>query len=247
MTQPTEFPTRTSNQDSFWSRHWQQLIAVLLWLLLLAGYYWYTSTNNLGPFAALQQLVEIMQNSAYGPLIYIGVYALRPLIFFSALLLTVLGGFLFGPIWGIVYTVIAGNTSAMVAYMIGRFLGRDVLDEENAQGIVQRYANRMRRNSFETVLIMRFIFLPYDLVNYLAGFLQIDWKAFLLATILGSIPGTISFVLFGASIEGDLSGGLPSLDPRALAASVVIFLISLGLSRYFKRKEKQEDGAAATP
>lgn len=49
-------------------------------------------------------------------------------------------------------------------------------------------------NSFETVLIMRFIFLPYDLVNYLAGILRIDLKAFILATLLGSIPGTIAFV-----------------------------------------------------
>jgi uncharacterized membrane protein YdjX (TVP38/TMEM64 family) len=102
----------------------------------------------------------------------------------------------------------------------------------------------MRRNSFETVLIMRFIFLPYDLVNYLAGFLRIDWKAYLLATALGSIPGTVSFVLFGASFDGDFSGGLPSVDPRALAASVTIFLISIGLSRYFKSREKRRESQA---
>ncbi len=238
MTQPADLtPANQKPPGSFLARHWQQAVAVFLWVILLASYYWYTSTNNLGPFDALRQLVEIMQNSAYGPLIYIGVYAARPLIFFSAILLTLLGGFLFGPVWGIIYTVIAGNTSAMVAYMIGRFFGSDVIGEGESEGIVQRYANRMRRNSFETVLIMRFIFLPYDLVNYLAGFLRIDWKAFLLATMLGSIPGTISFVLFGASIEGDFGGGLPSLDPRALAASVAIFLVSIGLSRYFKRRE----------
>ena len=59
----------------------------------------------------------------------------------------------------------------------------------------------MRDNSFETVLIMRFIFLPYDLMNYMAGFMRIHMRAFILATTLGSIPGTISFVLLGASVS----------------------------------------------
>jgi len=85
---------------------------------------------------------------------------------------------------------------------------------------------------------MRLIFLPYDFVNYLAGFLRIDLRAFLFATILGSIPGTIAFVLFGASIEGEFDGTLPEFDSRVLIASAVIFVISLGISRYMKRREQ---------
>ena len=85
-------------------------------------------------------------------------------------------------------------------------------------------------------MIMRFIFLPYDMVSYLAGFLRIHYWPFILATALGSIPGTIAFVLFGASIE-HFDGGLPSLNPNILAASVVIFIVSIALSRLFKKRE----------
>jgi uncharacterized membrane protein YdjX (TVP38/TMEM64 family) len=97
----------------------------------------------------------------------------------------------------------------------------------------------MRNNSFETVLIMRFIFLPYDLVNYLAGILRIDWKAFILATILGSIPGTIAFVSFGASIDiKELAAGkTPEFNPWVLGFGLVILLVSLAISRYFKKRE----------
>ena len=44
---------------------------------------------------------------------------------------------------------------------------------------------------------MRLVYVPYDLVNYLAGFLRIGWMPFILATALGSLPDTLSFVLFG--------------------------------------------------
>ena len=232
-------PGLTPPESSSWlGRHWQKVVALLLWVGIFAVYRWYATANDLGPVEAVGQLIRLMQTSAYGPLIYILLYALRPLLFFSSVLLTLAGGFIFGPVWGIVYTVIAANTSAMVAYVVGYFFGQGLLADDGSDGVIQRYAARMRKDSFETVLIMRFIFLPYDLVNYLAGFLRIDWKAFLLATALGSIPGTISFILFGAAIEGDFDGTIPSLNPGVLAISISLFVVSLALSRYFKRREQ---------
>ncbi|MEZ4713302.1 MAG: TVP38/TMEM64 family protein [Caldilineaceae bacterium] len=223
---------------SFLAQHWQKLAALAIWLLVIGGYVWYTQTNNLSPLEAVKNLIGYLQSSMFGPLFYILLYALRPLIFFPATLLTVAGGFLFGPVWGVFYTIIAGNASAMVAYLVGRYFGQGLLNADDSSGIIQRYASRMRNNSFTTVLIMRLILLPYDLVNYLGGFLRIDWKAFLLATALGSIPGTISVVLFGASFEGNFGEGLPSFNPWSLVFSVGLLLVSLGLSRYFKRQEQ---------
>ncbi len=228
-------------QKSLISIHREKLIAFSVWAVLIALYFGYSSSNNLTPLAAMRQLIVLMQNSLYGPMIFILFYAMRPLIFFSAALLTVAAGFLFGPIWGVVYTIIGSNTSAMIAYMIGRYFGKGFLEEDETSGLAQRYAKRLRNNSFETVLTMRFIFLPYDLVNYLGGLLHINWRAFLLATAVGSIPGTISFVLFGASIEGNFGEELPSINPAVLVAAVVIFVVSIGLSRYFKMKEKKRE------
>ena len=190
-------------------------------------------------------IAEFLTESIYGPLLYMVIYALRPLFFFPATILTLLGGFLFGPI-GIIYTIIGSNSSAMVAYGVGRYFGRGVLEDEDENGFVQRYAQRMRDNSFETILIMRLIFLPYDLVNYAAGFLRINWKAFLAATAIGSVPGTVSFVLLGASFGtlDELLAGEISLNPITLISSVVIIGLSLALSRYVRRRESGEQPQA---
>ena len=233
-----------NKQQAWFKQHGQKIGGLIFWSLLIGGYFWYTLSNDLSPLEPLEvvnRLVGVL-NSTWGPLLFIAVYALRPLIFFSATVLTLLGGFVFGSIFGIIYTIIGANTSAMVAYLIGRFFGSDVLEKEGDTSRWQHYIDRMRNNSFETVLLMRLIFLPYDLVNYLAGFLRINWKAFLLATAIGSLPGTISFVLLGDSFSGaDLSNADISFDPVTFGSSIAIIVVSIGISRFLKRREAHSE------
>lgn len=224
-------------RQSWIERHWPKVVAGGLWLLLLGAYVWWSRHHQLGPVQSGQWLIEWMQSHAYAPALYLLVYALRPVLFFPSSVLSVAGGFLFGPVFGMLLTVVAANTSALVGYVLGRYFGEGIVNFREAGGMLQRYVGRMQANSFETILVLRFTFLPYDLVNYVAGLLRIDWRTFLLATALGSVPGTISFVLFGASIER-FDGGIPALNPWVLALGLGIFVISLALSRWFKRRER---------
>lgn len=225
-------------------RHVQKGLALLCWAGAFGGYQWYAWRHGLAPLAAAQRLVALLGAGGYGPLLYILAYVLRPLVLFPSILLTVAGGFVFGPVWGVLYTIIGGNASALLAYLVGRFFGRGVLEDGAARGLARRYAARLRRHGFETVFILRLLFVPYDAVNYLAGFLRIRWAPFLLATALGSVPATIAVVLFGASLAR-FDGSLPSLDHRALAASAALFLFGVGLARLFRRREgRRGDGPA---
>ncbi len=226
------------DSPSFWRKYGNKLVALLFWGMVVGGYYLYANLNNLTLADSLNAIADFLTDSLYGPLFYIVVYALRPLIFFPATVLTLLGGFLFGPI-GILYTVLGSNSSAMVAYGVGRYFGQDVLEDEEKSGRIQKYTDRMRQNSFETVLIMRLLFLPYDLVNYAAGFLKIKWQPFILATAIGSIPGTISIVLLGSSFGtlDELVAGDVQVNPITLIISVVFILVSIGLSRLIKKRE----------
>jgi uncharacterized membrane protein YdjX (TVP38/TMEM64 family) len=224
----------------FLRTHRQKIAPLAFWLIALGGYFIYTRTNNISTPDAIRQLVAFMTGSVYAPLIYIAIYGLRPLLFFPSTLLTLAGGFLFGPI-GILYTIIAGNLSAMVAYFVGAYFGSGILENDDNSSFLQKYANQLRQNSFETVLIMRLIFLPYDLVNYAAGFLHVKWLPFLLATALGSIPGTISVVLLGASFGtlDDLVNGNVTFNPYALAFSVFLIVVSIIVSRIIKKRTAQ--------
>jgi uncharacterized membrane protein YdjX (TVP38/TMEM64 family) len=83
--------------------------------------------------------------------------------------------------------------------------------------------------------------LPYELVNFLAGILRIDWRSFIFATFLGSLPGFFTFVPFGAALDLKklMLGEEPEFSPGALIFGVVILVISLLVARYLKKRESQ--------
>ncbi len=228
--------TTSSSQKSWLKQNTAKLTALTFWAVLILGYQWYARSNQLSPFEAVQALLDFFASSLWGPLIYILAYAVRPLILFPSTLLTLAGGFVFGPLLGVLYTVIASNISSTLAFFVGRYFGEGLFKDDGSDNLLQRYARRMRENSFETVMIMRFIFLPYDAVSYLAGFLRIRYWPFILATALGSIPGTLAFIGFGASIE-HFDGSIPRLNPVTLGFSIAIFIVSILLGRIFKKRE----------
>ena len=259
----TDSPTAATDVDppprlSPAARQWiQRGVVAAIWIgALIAWRQWQTS-NDLSTTEAGQRFIDAIEGAWWGVAAFVGVYLIRPLVLFPASVITVMAGVLFGPWWGVAIVVVAANASAMVAYGVGRLLGRapgeagddstagDAVtaadaattgaDEEmSSDSLAARWSNRLRENSFETVFIMRLIFLPYDLVNYLCGALRIRWAPFLLATALGSLPGTISFVLLGASLER-IDQGLDGINPWAIVASVAIFVVSIVISRVVKR------------
>ncbi len=221
---------------SWLGRNWQRVLGGLFWAATIGAYIIYTREHDLSALETLKRLATFVRESSYGPLIFIVLYTVRPIFLFSAALLTIGAGALFGPVWGMVYSVVGANLGATLAFFLGRFFGEGLLDTDAGDTKLGPYIKRMRERSFETVFLMRLLFLPYDLVNYLAGILKVNFWAFLTATVLGSIPGTISFVLFGAS--SGLDSGTPKFDWRILAASIAIFLLSIAVSKLLRRREE---------
>lgn len=197
----------------------------------------YTTANGLTPMQTMQTLVRFVSESPYGFPLYILVYMIRSVFLFPATLMTMTATYLYGPVQGIAYALAASNLSTLVAYLIGRFFGSSFLTNIEQNKTVGHYADRLRRASFQTAMILRFLFLPYDLVSYFSGFLNIDVRWFMLATVLGSIPGAISFGMLGASIQGDFAAEGISLDPVSLLISAVMFAFSIVMYRLVRKRE----------
>ena len=219
------------------ARRWVRRGAVIVvWVAAVVVYQVWASRNGLGPGDAAVELVDTIKGSTWGPLALILAYVIRPLLLFSAALLTIAAGFLFGPIAGVVIVIVGANASAMIAYGIGRWFGTGTSSTTEIGERLARYTTRLRTRSFETTLILRLLFVPFDLVSYAAGLSRIHPGAFLAGTAIGSIPGTLAFVLVGASIE-EFDGGVPSINPWTVVASVGLLVISLIIVRVVRRWE----------
>lgn len=222
---------RQTVTDFVW-KHGTKFSAGIFWLALLGGYVWYMRWTGLSAQEAALQVRDFLAESGWGPLLYVILYTLRPLIFFPATIMTAMSGYLYGPLLGTGYALIGGNLSGTLAYFVGRFFGGDLFDEDDteASGFMARHAANLRRNGFEAVLVMRLIYLPYDLVNYLCGFVRVPWLQYATATLLGVLPGALTFTLLGSVFTSE------STSQRWWLAgfSLAMLLLGLGLSRWLK-------------
>jgi len=143
---------------------------------------------------------EVVSRGAWGPIIYMLLYAVGPSFLVPGAVMTVAAGLAFGVWWGSVWSLIGANTGAIVAFGAGRFLGR--LFVERTMGVrLQGMLKRLERNGFYLTLYLRLVpVIPYNAFNLLAGASPIRFRDYFWASIIGMFPGTVLFALLGDSL-----------------------------------------------
>ncbi|MBI4936361.1 MAG: TVP38/TMEM64 family protein [Actinobacteria bacterium] len=213
---------------------WKLVAALAAWAAVLVAWFVYQRSSGHGPVDTAQGLVDAARGNWWAAFAYVAVSVVRPLLFFPATLVTVAAGILFGAAPGIAVAAIAANASALVGYSIGRRLRNGTTPTE-ATGPLARWNARLQANTFEAVLLTRLLFLPYDAVNYGCGVARVRPTPFVAATAIGTLPGTIAFVLVGASITR-IDDGLAGLDRTTLATSAIIVVLSIIMSRVVRSR-----------
>lgn len=169
------------------------------------------------------------------PLVYIIMFALVPLTLFPDSVLAIGGGLIFGLFKGYIYTLIGALIGASLSFYISRKLGRNFvkkLTKEKLDGI----ESMINSKGFFVVLMLRLIPLfPFDIISYGAGLTSIKYKDFLLATIIGTIPGILVFTNIGAqSVNIGSNGFYISIMALILLVIASIFLKNKFVSFYKK-------------
>jgi uncharacterized membrane protein YdjX (TVP38/TMEM64 family) len=225
---------------------------VIVWAAIVVSWVLYQRGSGRSTTGTAQHFIDTSRGAWWAFLAYFLVSLIRPLIFVPATIVTVAAGMLFGPVFGIMIAVLAANASAMVGYAIGRGIGPSrrgasaATSENQAATRLGNWTARLRSNSFEAVLIMRLVFLPYDLVNYGCGFLKVKPWPFLTATAIGSLPATAGFVLIGGSISR-IDGGFRGISKPTLALSVLLIVASIAASRVIRRRNPAASPEPLTP
>ncbi len=210
------------------------------WITLAVAWLVFQRRSGLGPLDATQRVIDTASGKWWAVIAFLLLSVVRPLVLFPATLLTLAAGLLFGPIVGVIVAAVGANAAAMTGWAVARYLAPSGVSSGRA--VVQSWSDRLHRNSFEAVLLMRLLFLPYDLVNYGCGLLKVKWRPFILATAIGSLPGTVAFVLAGASIKR-LDEGAKGINAATLAVSVALVLASIGASRGLKSQQQRAQKA----
>ncbi len=160
---------------------------------------------------------------------YMMVYATLAAISFPAgALLTVTGGFLFGPVRGCVFAVVGATCGATVLFLAARSVLSKVLAQRGGN-ILHSTIERLRRDGFLYLLALRLLpIVPFWLINLAAAFCGMRVVPFVVGTVIGMVPVAFVFASIGAGI-GDVlaAGGRPDLS---VVFGPTILLPLLGLA-----------------
>jgi len=167
----------------------------------------------------------------FGPVVYMTMFSVIP----AGSVIAIAGGMAFGMYFGTLYTIIGAVIGATVAFYVSRLLGRGVV-EKLVKGKMQKFEDGMEKGGFLLILIMRLIpIIPFNVISYGAGLTKIRYIDYMLATMIGIIPGVLVFTNLGDK----------ALDVRspefilAVGILALMVIVSILLKRRFSFEELQ--------
>ena len=176
----------------------------------------------------------IITLGVWGPLAYITLYVVVTITMLSALPLTIAGGIIFGPIMGVIYTVIGAGLGLSLSFLIARYIARGAIEKKFGNtSAFKKIDEGVRKDGWFILATTRLLpIFPFGIQNYIYGLTSIGFIQYLLLSIIFILPGTSVFVMLaGAFASGDKA--------TVLKYSITASLIFLGLmivTRIIKKK-----------
>lgn len=208
------------------------------------GLHRYLSLDLLKEHRGAMQL-WVSENGLAAALVYMAVYAAA--VAFSvpgATVITITGGFLYGPLVGTLYTVVGASAGAAAVFLAARYALGGWL-RAKAGPMVTRIGREFDENGVSYMLILRLVPLfPFWLVNLVPALLGVSFRLYMACTIVGIIPGTLVYALVGdgagAVLDqgGDLDLGI-IFSPRILAPIIGLSLLACVPLAYNKIRDRR--------
>ena len=169
------------------------------------------------------------------------VYTVAPALFLPGLPLTIAGGILFGPFWGVVYTITSATAGACLAFLISRYIARDWIDKKLSSPRWRRLDKGVEQHGWKIVAFTRLIpIFPFNLLNYAFGLTKIKFLHYALTTFICMLPACIAFIVFSSSLLDLLKGKVSPAFVVGLGLVILVSLVPLFYNRYKAKKGKTD-------
>lgn len=193
-----------------------------------------------------QNLLDLVaQYGVIAGLGYIAVYALVAAFSIpGGAILTITGGFLFGPFVGAAYSVVGATVGATALFLAARYAFADLL-RAKAGPAIRKMEDGFRENAFNYLLVLRLVPLfPFFVVNLVPAFLGVTLRAYIFATFIGIIPGSFVYALVGNGLgaifdRGEVPDKGAIFQPQFLAPVLGLAVLSVIPLIYKKMKARK--------
>lgn len=136
--------------------------------------------------------------------------------------MTVISGMIFGRMIGVPLALFACTIGGTVAYLMSRYLLRDLVQQRFAvqMGVINKGIER--EGAFYLFCLRMVPVIPFWLLNLIVGVTPIGVYRFVLATLLGMLPVVLILVNFGAQLGAVDEFSLAALFTPGLLLSLTL-------------------------
>lgn len=218
----------------------QRLTLLLFFGAVAALAWWLWDLSLLSSQGVLQAVAE---RPLLAPLAFILAYALAMLFMIPTLPLNIGAGFLWGPLFGAVYTLLGTTLGAMGAFLFARTAFGQPMARQFEGKFLGRLSASLENGGWKVVAFARLNpAVPTGIVNFLFGLTSLGLWTYTWASFVFFFPLCYVFSYLGHTTGGFMLDGDTSHMVRIIALSLGIALLVYGGKRLLGGTKAGGDG-----
>ena len=165
---------------------------------------------------------------AWGPLVYVLIYAGATVAALPGSVLTVAAGALFGSVLGVIVVSVASTLGASLSFLVARYFARDSVEQWLGGSERFRKLNDLSEGHGQIVVaITRLVpIFPFNFLNYAFGLTRVKFWTYVFWSWLCMLPATIVYVVGTDAVTRAIT---ERRVPWALLAAVAAVIVILTL------------------
>lgn len=219
----------------------KKILIITAFIAIIVAVYVFTPAKHYLSHEGIQELQTLIKShGVFAPLTFGLIYIIATVFALPGSVLTLVGGLLFGALWGTAINLISATVGACICFLLSRYLGREFIQKLlRKKTKLEGIDDKIGKHGFYSVLYLRLIPLfPFNMLNFGLGLTKVSFKDYFLGTLFGMIPGAFAYTSLGAAGQHVSLTSLESWqDYRVWGPFVLVILLTL-IPKLVKRKKE---------
>lgn len=211
---------------------WKNGLLAIAIVAIISAIYFLTPVKDYLTIEKVKEVTESVPQNATAVIACLVLFLIGGAMLVPIPLMALAVSLIFDPIWAVCIALLGFALAGSSGYLLGRFIDPDVFGK-NFERKLDKINKQLNGKGAWAVLALRMAPTPpFTVTSMMCGTLRLNFKSYILGTIVGIAPLGLSAVLFG-------KGAIEAMrDPSGIAISFIIAAVAL-LGVYYAIKHKQ--------
>ncbi len=215
------------------------LVAILVGALLAVRF---TPLRDLLTVDRLRALLDHLRGAWWSPFVHVGLCVVFGTIGVPATPFLLAGAAIFGVFWGTVWNWVGIVAASVAGYGLARMLGREFVERIGGSKL-KRAEQLLHRRGFFPLVAIRFLPVPFTLVNAAAAVVGVRFGRFLAAAAIGMLPPIAILTYFSVALLEAATGDRAAVARRMIivtASAATLVFLPIGIRRRLRKRRLRD-------